>query len=63
MDDHHFKKKLRMDDCHLRYMGKIPEKTLLKFLQKQFGKFSQYDNKTIWKFLIKKNKNLLKNFC
>jgi hypothetical protein len=39
-----------MDDCHLRYMEKIPGKTLLKFLQKQFGEFSQYGNKNIWNF-------------
>jgi hypothetical protein len=31
-------------------MEKIPGKTLLKYLQKQFGKISQYGNKTIWKF-------------
>jgi hypothetical protein len=50
MDDHHLKKKFHMDDCHLRYMEKIPGKTLLKFLQKQFGEFSQYGNKNIWNF-------------
>jgi len=50
MDDHHLNKNLHMDDCHLRYMEKIPEKTLLKFLQKQFGKISQYGNKKNWNF-------------
>ncbi len=62
MDDHHLNKNLPyMDGCHLRYMEKIPEKTLLKFLQKQFGKISQYGNKK--KMVLKENLlKLWKNF-